>query len=81
MNTGFEGFENQEIMESRDFYEIGILLDQPEAETYIKFLNLLFNNMFHKNNPTFVHRLAARPLMANSHMSAAWAVSLIHLGG
>ena len=35
---------------------------------YIKLLNLIFNNRFHKNGTFFVHRLAARPLMAKTHM-------------
>ena len=51
-------------------YKIGILLNHSEAEKYIKLLNLLFYNIFHRNGPTFVHRLAARPLMANTHVMA-----------
>ena len=33
-----------------------------------KLLNLLFNNNFHQNDPNFVHRLLARPLMATTHI-------------
>ena len=59
-------------MNCRDLYvlnnEIGILLDQSEAEKYIKLLNLLFANTLHRTDTIFVHRLAARPLMATTHM-------------
>ena len=34
----------------------------------IKLLNLLFNSIFHRNGTIFVHRLAARPLMANTQI-------------
>ena len=59
---GIPGLQNPEIMEFRDFdNEIGIWLDQSEAEKYIKLLNLLINNIFHKIVPICVRRLAARP--------------------
>ena len=48
--------------------EIGILLDQSEAEKYVKLLNILFHNNFHINGSIFVHRLAARPLMATTQI-------------
>ena len=48
--------------------KIAILLNQFEAEKSLELLNVLFNNMFHKNGPFFVRRLLARPLMATTHV-------------
>ena len=60
-------------MEFRDFdvqdNEIVILLNQYEAEKYRKLLNLLFKDIFHKNGPIVVHRLASRPLMATTQVN------------
>ena len=48
--------------------EIGILLDQNEAEKKIKPLNLLFNNIFHKIGPIFATHHVGRKECGSERM-------------
>ena len=51
------------VIDSR-FYSTNL-----EQNNSSELLNLLFNNMFHKNGPFVVHRLLARPLTAITHLT------------